>query len=158
MSSLSSSVEAQIRIKSPHMHQLQCSLPWVADAALCTVRPHWPTVLHDINLREIFEYAHLKFTVSGRCKHTHTRAQCSHASVGLAQARPNDVYTHFAVESNPLCFQKPWLRNVIKCTLNEPVKRTKLMFSTIQLSFVWGSASVCHNKTTSKLSLTSSKI
>ena len=23
-------------------------------------------------------------------KHTHTRAQCSHASVGLAQARPND--------------------------------------------------------------------
>ena len=23
-------------------------------------------------------------------KHTHTRAQCSHASVGLAQARPNN--------------------------------------------------------------------
>ena len=23
-------------------------------------------------------------------KHTHTRAQCSHASVGLAQARPNE--------------------------------------------------------------------
>ena len=34
-----------------------------------------------------------KFMVSGRSKqtnkHTHTRAQCSHASVGLAQARPN---------------------------------------------------------------------
>ena len=43
--------------------------------------------------REIFKYAHLKFTVSGRSKptnkHTHTCAQCSHASVGLAQARPN---------------------------------------------------------------------
>ena len=47
--------------------------------------------------REIFECAQLKFTVSGRSKqtnkptnkHTHMRAQCSHASVGLAQARPN---------------------------------------------------------------------
>ena len=41
----------------------------------------------------IFECAHLKFTVSGQSKstnkHTHTRAQCSHASVGLTQARPN---------------------------------------------------------------------
>ena len=45
--------------------------------------------LLNVDLREIFEYAHLKFTVSGRSKHTHTRAQCSHASVGLAQARPN---------------------------------------------------------------------
>ena len=37
--------------------------------------------------REIFEFAHLKFTVSGRSKQTsidtHTHAQCSHASVGL---------------------------------------------------------------------------
>ena len=55
--------------------------------------------MHDIDLREIFECAHLKFTVSGRSKqaskqaskHTHTCAQCSHASVGLAQARPNQV-------------------------------------------------------------------
>ena len=47
--------------------------------------------------REIFECAYLKFTVSGRSKQTnqqtsidtHTCAQCSHASVGLAQARPN---------------------------------------------------------------------
>ena len=45
--------------------------------------------------REIFECAHLKLTVdlSGRSKptnkHAHTRVQCSHASVGLAQARPN---------------------------------------------------------------------
>ena len=42
--------------------------------------------------RKIFDCAHLRFTVSGRCKqtnkHTHTHAQCSHASVGLAQARP----------------------------------------------------------------------
>ena len=50
-------------------------------------------MLHDIDLREIFEYAHLKFMVSGRpkqaSKHTHTCAQYSPASVGLAQARPN---------------------------------------------------------------------
>ena len=36
--------------------------------------------------------AHLKFSVSGRSKQasidTHTHAQCSHASVGLAQIRP----------------------------------------------------------------------
>ena len=43
-----------------------------------------------------FKRAHLKFSVYGRkqtdihtCIHTHTRAQCSHASVGLTQARPN---------------------------------------------------------------------
>ena len=48
-----------------------------------------------IDLHEIFECAHLKFTVSGQSKqahkHTHTRAQCCHASVGLAQAHPNDL-------------------------------------------------------------------
>ena len=49
-------------------------------------------MLHNIGPRE---YAHLKFTVSGRSKqankHTHTRAQCSHASVGLTQACPNQT-------------------------------------------------------------------
>ena len=39
--------------------------------------------------REMFECAHLKFTVSGRSKptnkHTHTRAQCSHACSGSPQ-------------------------------------------------------------------------
>ena len=40
--------------------------------------------------REIFECAHLKLTVSGRSKQAskHTLPQCSHASVGLAQACP----------------------------------------------------------------------
>ena len=48
--------------------------------------------MHDFDIREIFECAHLKFMVSGRSiarqidRHMH--AQCSHASVGLAQARP----------------------------------------------------------------------
>ena len=40
-----------------------------------------------------FNHTHLKFTVYGRkqaSKHTHVCAQCSPASVGLAQARPND--------------------------------------------------------------------
>ena len=50
-------------------------------------------MLHDIDLHKIFEYAHLKFTVGGRSKQAniHTRAQCSHASVGLTQARPNYI-------------------------------------------------------------------
>ena len=52
------------------------------------------TMTDDIGLREIFEHAHLKFTVSGlskqASKHTHACAQWSHASVGLAQARPNN--------------------------------------------------------------------
>ena len=48
--------------------------------------------------------------VSGRSKqaskHTHTRAQCSHASVGLAQARPNDCHkmrhhTHPLISHTP---------------------------------------------------------
>ena len=43
---------------------------------------------------EIFECAHLHFTLSSWSKQTsidiYTRAQCSHASVGLAQAHPND--------------------------------------------------------------------
>ena len=45
------------------------------------------------NHREIFECAHLKFTVSGRSIDTHTLPQCSHASVRLAQARPNYTTT-----------------------------------------------------------------
>ena len=43
-----------------------------------------------------FKHAHLKFSAYGRKQTyihtyipTHARAQCSHASVGLAQARPN---------------------------------------------------------------------
>ena len=57
----------------------------------CSLAVALMLVLTAENHREMFECAHLKFTVSGRskAKHTHTRAQCSHASVGLAQARPN---------------------------------------------------------------------
>ena len=44
--------------------------------------------------------AHLKFTVYGRKRtvgrtYTHTSAQCSSASVGLAQARPNNTIALF---------------------------------------------------------------
>ena len=41
-----------------------------------------------------FKRAYLKFLVYGHKQtdiHTHARAQCSHASVGLAQARPNNT-------------------------------------------------------------------
>ena len=42
-------------------------------------------------LHEIFKYVHLKFTVYG-LKHTHNFRQCSHASVGLAEAHPNKSF------------------------------------------------------------------
>ena len=49
---------------------------------------------------EIFKHAHLKIMVYGSkqaSKHTHACAQCSHASVGLAQARSNESLLHYAV-------------------------------------------------------------
>ena len=54
--------------------------------------------MHEIDLREILECALLKFTVYG-CKqastyvrmYVNTLPQCSPASVGLAQARPNKL-------------------------------------------------------------------
>ena len=45
------------------------------------------------SLHEIFTCAHLKFAVYGRKQtdiHTHNFRKCSHTSVGLAQAHPND--------------------------------------------------------------------
>ena len=58
-----------------------------------------------------------------------------------------------------------WLRNVIKCTLNyipEPIKHTKTSVFCYAVTFHseirLGSASVCHDKTTCKLSLTSSEV
>ena len=54
--------------------------------------------MHNIDLHEIFECAHLNFTISGRSKdsskHTHAHVQCSHASVGLTQARPRPRGSH----------------------------------------------------------------
>ena len=52
-----------------------------------TVALHWPS---HASRCEIFECAHLKFTVSGQSIDTHMRVQCSRASVGLAQAHPNN--------------------------------------------------------------------
>ena len=58
-----------------------------------------------------------------------------------------------------------WLRNVIKCTLDyilEPIKRTKTSVFCYAVTFRsgigLGSAIVCHDKTTNKLSLTSFKV
>ena len=52
--------------------------------------------VHGLNIHK-FKCAQFKFTVYGRKQankqisiHTHTRAQCSPASVGLTQARPNN--------------------------------------------------------------------
>ena len=74
------------RLHSRSLSRRPCSLGCLAVALTL--------VLTAENHREIFECAHLKFTVSGRSKqtnkHTHTSAQCSHASVGLTQARPNN--------------------------------------------------------------------
>ena len=61
--------------------------------ASTSVKPrlHASTGLHP---HEIFECAHLEFTVGGWSKQASidTRVQCCHASVGLAQARPNYKY------------------------------------------------------------------
>ena len=58
-----------------------------------------------------------------------------------------------------------WLRNVIKCASNyipEPIKHTKTSVFCCAVKFcsgIWlGSPYVCHDKTTSKLSLTSSEV
>ena len=64
----------------------------VTDAALGHSIARLSCFVHEIDLREIFECAHLKFTVYG-CKqastYVNTLPQCSPASVALAQARPN---------------------------------------------------------------------
>ena len=47
--------------------------------------------MHELDLRN--NCTHLKFTVYGHkqaSKYTHARTQCSHASVGLAQAHSNN--------------------------------------------------------------------
>ena len=60
------------------------------------LRLSWSTRRHmTCNHREIFECAHLKFTVQTNKRtsiDTHTLPQCSHTSVGLAQARPSKCY------------------------------------------------------------------
>ena len=58
LSGLLSSVEAQTRMKLPHVLQLQSSLLLVANAAF------------SLNLHEIFKCVHLKSTVSGRSEHS----------------------------------------------------------------------------------------
>ena len=63
--------------KCTKMFNFQDVFAPVADAALWQQRPTGLHMLHDIDLCEIFEYAHLKLTVSGRPKqaniHTHVR-------------------------------------------------------------------------------------
>ena len=76
-------IEAQTRSMLPRVGHWRCTWAW-----------QWlkTCFVHEIDLCEIFECADLKFTVYGykqASKHTHARTQCSHASVGLAQARPN---------------------------------------------------------------------
>ena len=99
MSGLPSSVEAQTRIKLPRVFQLQSSSlrlrsrsPTLHSSSSFPL--HGLHMLHDIDLREIFECAHLKFTVSGRSKHSQIHTHFRNAvtlSVGLAQARPNNL-------------------------------------------------------------------
>ena len=96
VSGLLSSVQAQIRIKLPCMLQLQSSLLRVADAALWQSGFNWPS--HTSRYRSLWNIWMRSFKIYGKwsvqankqaSKHTHTHAQCSHASVGLTQARPN---------------------------------------------------------------------
>ena len=69
------------------------------------------------SLHEIFKHAHLKFMVYGR-KHTHAHSQCSHASVGLAQARPNYFVNKIFVISRLITkFMKIWSYTISMCML-----------------------------------------
>ena len=87
VSNLSLLVEAQT---SATMHA-STSVVFALGPRRCTltVALHWPS--HTSKYRSLwtFECTHLKFTVSGQSIDIHMRTQCSHASVGLAQAWPN---------------------------------------------------------------------
>ena len=66
-----------------------------------------------VGLPEIFICAHLKFTVYGRKHadiHTHNFRKCGHASVGLAQARPNHVRFDLALFVLLYCLALPAYR------------------------------------------------
>ena len=74
--------------KLPHVLYLPSGSPTLHLGITCFV--------HEIDLHEIFECAHLKFTVYGRKQaskqartYINTLPQYSSTSVGLAQARPN---------------------------------------------------------------------
>ena len=93
ISGLPSSVEAQTSAT-----RTSTSVVFTPDPRRCTLTVAlYMYMLHDVDHREIFGCTRLKFTVSGWSKQaskqasidTHTCTQCSHASVGLAQARPN---------------------------------------------------------------------
>ena len=133
VSSLPLSVEAQTRINLPCVLQLQSSSLRLTDAALWRLFLPLPSQIHDIDLRELFECAHLNFTVSGRSIDRYTRAQCSHASVGLTQARPNHgLLTSVTMAtcqkpqnwggSNFNCFYFIYIKVAIKNCLQTPTK------------------------------------
>ena len=76
-------------------HQLRWGDREMGTAISCT-KCSQVAGMHEIDLREIFECIHIKFTVYGRKQastnvrtYVNTLPQCSPASVGLAQARPN---------------------------------------------------------------------
>ena len=83
------------------------------------------------SLHEIFTCVHLKFTVYGRKqtdRHTHNFRNCSHASVGLAQARPNYVSrispspAHCDIQSN-FYDQASWRSIIIILMANIPTRK-----------------------------------
>ena len=82
---------------SRQRYVIACSSP---SLLISLAHHHWPTeCTSSIFVILKFKHAHLKFPVCGRSKRTsidtHTCEQCSHASVGLAQARPNHSYPVF---------------------------------------------------------------
>ena len=65
---------------------------------------HAQNFLRTFGLHEIFKSVHLKFYGIWQQTdiHTHNFCICSHASVGLTQARPN--YLLYLANTEPLCF------------------------------------------------------
>ena len=102
VSGLPSSVEAQTSAT-----RTSTSVVFAPGPRCCTltVALHWPQMLH-VDLCEIFECAHLKFTVSGRSKQTnkrtsiHTRV-CNAVTLvwGSLRLAPIISIRHMAVQS-----------------------------------------------------------
>ena len=106
VSGLPSSVEAQTSAT-----RASTSVVFAPGPRCCTltVALHWPNMLH-VDLREIFECAHLKFTVRGRSKQTnkqtnkrtsiHTRVHNAVTLVwGSLRLAPIISIRHMAVQS-----------------------------------------------------------
>ena len=151
VSGLPSSVEAQIRIKLPRVLQLQSSSLRVADAALWQSGFNWPS--HASRYRSSWNIWMHSFKIYGKwsvqankqaSKHTHARAQCSHASVGLTQARPN-YWAYTSLEKQILGFLLSYVYDISNVTLTDRSTYQQVMMQyCISITIVQSCTRKCH--------------